>query len=67
MQIGFLFGSIIKIAALMAYIYGLLWVLGHSSKRVKLIGIAAAFAVIQLALSLNIGGFQIFTRAEIHH
>jgi branched-chain amino acid transport system permease protein len=60
MQIGFLIGSVIKIAALMAWIYGLLWVLGQPSKRVKLIGIAAAFAIIQLALSLNFGGFQIF-------
>jgi branched-chain amino acid transport system permease protein len=60
MQIGFLIGSVIKIAALMAYIYGLLWVLGHPSKRVKIIGIVAAFIVIELALSLNIGGFQIF-------
>jgi branched-chain amino acid transport system permease protein len=60
MEIVNIIGSIIKIAALLAFIYGLLWVLGHPSKRVKLIGIAAAFAVIQLALSLSIGDFQIF-------
>lgn len=59
MQIGYLIGSIFKIAALLAYIYGLLWVLGQPSKWMKLIGIAAAFGVIQLALSLNLGGFQI--------
>jgi len=61
MQIGDILATIIKIAALLAYIYGLLWVLGHTSKWVKLIGIVAAFGIIQLALSLNIGGFQIFT------
>jgi len=61
MQIGFLLGSIIKIAGLLAYVYGLLWVLGHPSKRVKIVGVAAAFGIIQLALSLNIGGFQILT------
>jgi branched-chain amino acid transport system permease protein len=61
MQIGDIIASIIKIAALLAYIYGLLWVLGQPSKWVKLIGIVAAFGIIQLALSLNIGGFQIFT------
>ena len=42
MQIGFLLGSIVKIAALLAYIYGLLWVLGHSSKWVKLVGIGSS-------------------------
>jgi branched-chain amino acid transport system permease protein len=59
MQIGFLIGSVVKIAALMAWIYGVLWVLGHHSKWVKIIGIVAAFGVIQLALSLNLGGFYI--------
>jgi branched-chain amino acid transport system permease protein len=59
MQIGFLLGSIVKIAALLAYIYGLLWVLGQPSKWVKLAGVAAAFGIIQLALSLKLGEFQI--------
>jgi len=61
MQIGFLLGTIIKIAALMAWIYGLLWVLGQPSKRIKLIGIVATFGIMQLALSLKIGDFQILT------
>jgi len=61
MEIGFLFISILKIAAIVAWIYGLLWALGHSKWWVKVIGIVVAFGVIQLALSLNFGGFQILT------
>jgi branched-chain amino acid transport system permease protein len=51
--------SIIKIAALLGYIYGLLWAIGHKKIWVKIVGVVVAFGIIQLALSLNFGGFQI--------
>jgi branched-chain amino acid transport system permease protein len=61
MQLGFLLISIIKIAAIVGWIYGLLWALGHSKWWVKVIGILAAFGIIQLALSLKFGDFQILS------
>ncbi|HEX2979144.1 MAG TPA: branched-chain amino acid ABC transporter permease, partial [Anaerolineaceae bacterium] len=47
--------SILKIVAIMAYLYGLLKVLDFPSKWVRVAGIVAAFAVIQLALTIRIG------------
>jgi len=61
MEIGFLLISIIKIAAIVGWIYGLLWALGHSKWWVKAVGVVAAFGIIQLALSLKFGDFQILT------
>jgi len=54
MDILFLVLSIVKIIAVLGYIYGLLWVLGHSNRWIKLGGIVAAFGVIQIALSTDI-------------
>jgi branched-chain amino acid transport system permease protein len=61
MELGFLIGSLVKIFAIMAYIYGLLWVLGHPKLWVKAVGLVAAFGIVQLALTLNFGGTQILT------
>lgn len=61
MDIGFLFGSIAKIAGLLAYIYGLLWAMGHRAKWVKIVGVIVAFGIIELALDIQIGDFQILT------
>ncbi len=55
MELAFLGGSILKIGLILAYLYGLLWVLGHKKIWVKAAGIVAAFLVIQLALSVPIG------------
>lgn len=60
MELGFLFGSFVKIAALLAYLYGLLKVLDHPSKWVKIAGVVVAFGVVQAALSLRFGNFQVF-------
>jgi len=57
--LGSTFISIVKIAALLGYIYGLLWAIGHKKIWVKIAGVVVAFGIIQLALSLNFGGFQI--------
>jgi branched-chain amino acid transport system permease protein len=50
----------VKIAAVLGYLYGLLWVLGRKSIIVKIVGILIAFAIIQAALSVKVGSFQIF-------
>ncbi|HPH98360.1 MAG TPA: branched-chain amino acid ABC transporter permease [Anaerolineaceae bacterium] len=56
----FLVASLVKIIAILAYIYGLLWVMGHANRWVKIGGIVLAFAVVQLALT-PFGDFQILT------
>jgi branched-chain amino acid transport system permease protein len=60
MQIGFLAITLVKIAAILAYIYGLMWVLGQKQWWKKGVGILAGFGIVQLALSLRFGEFQIF-------
>jgi branched-chain amino acid transport system permease protein len=47
--------TIVKIVALIAYIYGLLWVLGRKQVWQKILGVLAAFGVVQLALALQFG------------
>jgi branched-chain amino acid transport system permease protein len=53
--------SIIKIIAILAYVYGLLWALGQKKWWVKAVGLIVAFGIIQLALSLSFGDFQILS------
>jgi branched-chain amino acid transport system permease protein len=55
MELGFLVGSIVKIGAILAYLYGLLWVLGHKQLWVKILGVIAAFAIIQVGLTVSFG------------
>jgi branched-chain amino acid transport system permease protein len=55
-NIGFIVISMFKIVAIVAWIYGLVWALGQSSRWVKLAGIVLAFGVIQLAISVPLGG-----------
>jgi len=55
LDLGFLIFSVLKIAVVLAWIYGLLWVLGHASPVIKAVGVLCAFGVIQLALSVQIG------------
>ncbi|HEY3291517.1 MAG TPA: branched-chain amino acid ABC transporter permease [Anaerolineae bacterium] len=47
--------SIVKIAAVIAWVYGLLKVMGHASKWVKIAGIIFLFGIIQLAISIPLG------------
>ncbi len=58
-NLGFLALSIVKIVAILAYLYGLLWVMGHSNKIVKVAGIVLAFGVVQAALTVEFGGTRI--------
>jgi len=60
MEIGFLFATIAKIAAIIGYLFGLLWVLGQERRWQKIIGVLAAFAIVQLAFT-RFGDFQLFS------
>lgn len=64
MGLEFILISILKIAGIIAWIYGLLWVLGRRQWWVKAIGIVAAFGVIQLALT-QIGDFVVFNTFDV--
>ena len=49
--------SVIKIIAILGWIYGVLWILGLKAWWAKALGIVAAFGIVQLGLT-PIGGFQ---------
>jgi branched-chain amino acid transport system permease protein len=59
MNVGFLALSVVKIVAILMYLYGLFWALGRSSKIAKAAGIVIAFGLIQLGLSVQFGETQI--------
>jgi branched-chain amino acid transport system permease protein len=61
LNVGFLIITVLKIAGLLAWVYGLLWGLGQRTWMAKLVTIVAAFAVIQLAISLPLGPVRIFS------
>jgi branched-chain amino acid transport system permease protein len=54
MELGFLLISIVKIFLIIAYLYGLLWVLGHPRLWVKVVGVVAAFLLVQVALTTEV-------------
>ena len=54
MNLVFLITSVVKIVAILAYLYGLLWALGRKQWWAKLLGLVVAFAVVQLALMFGI-------------
>ncbi len=55
----FLVISLVKIILIIGYFYGLLQILGHPSRRVKIVGVIIAFGIIQFALSFQAGDIQI--------
>ncbi len=61
MNFAFLVFSILKIVGIMAWIYGILWALGHRSPWVKLAGLVLAFGIVQIALSVPIGGSPVLS------
>jgi ABC-type branched-subunit amino acid transport system permease subunit len=54
-----LFISMVKIVAILGWVYGVLWVLGRKPVWAKALGILVAFGVVQLALT-PLGDFQVF-------
>jgi branched-chain amino acid transport system permease protein len=61
LNVGFLIITVLKIAGLLAWVYGLLWGLGQRTWVAKFVTVVAAFAVIQLAISLPLGPVTIFS------
>lgn len=57
----FLAVSVLKIAAILAWVYALIKVLGQSSPWMKLAGLFGVFAVVQLAISVPLGGSPLFS------
>jgi branched-chain amino acid transport system permease protein len=60
-NIGFLLVTILKIFAITAWIYGLLWGLGRDAFPAKAITVLAAFGIIQLAISVPLAGGPLMT------
>jgi branched-chain amino acid transport system permease protein len=61
MEFGYLFTTIIKMIALVAWIYGLLWGLNRKEIWQKALTIVLAFGVIQAAFLLQIGDTAVFS------
>jgi branched-chain amino acid transport system permease protein len=61
MEVLKLLGTILKMGAVLGVILGLLWALGRKQLWQKALGVVAAFLVVQLAISLQFGEFQLFT------
>lgn len=53
-----LFLSLIKIAAILGWVYGVLWVLGRKPMWMKALGILVAFGIVQIGLT-PLGSFQL--------
>ncbi len=51
--------SIVKIGLIIAYIYGLLWIMNRPQKWLKIVGIIVAFGIVQFAISVQFGDFQL--------
>ena len=64
MDIGSLIITVVKILGILAYIYGLLWVLGRPQLWVKIVGVLVAFGVVQAFLSIQIGDTQILNQFD---
>jgi branched-chain amino acid transport system permease protein len=61
MELGYLIGSIAKMVALIAWVYGLLWGLGRERLWQKAATLVIAFAVIQVAIIAKIGDVALFS------
>jgi branched-chain amino acid transport system permease protein len=61
MELGYLFSTILKMAALVAWIYGLLWGLNQKQVWKKALTLLLAYGVIQGAIFLQFGDFSVFS------
>ena len=61
MELGYLFGTIVKMVALIAWIYGLLWGLARKRLWQKAATLVLAFAVVQAVILTKIGDFALFS------
>jgi branched-chain amino acid transport system permease protein len=60
-NIGFLLVTVLKIVAITAWIYGLLWGLGRDAFPAKVFSVLAAFGIVQLAISVPLAGSPLLT------
>lgn len=65
MELGFLLLSVVKMSAILAWLCGLIWILGRPGAAVKGAGCLAAFGVIQVAMALPLGGRTILDDFDI--
>jgi branched-chain amino acid transport system permease protein len=61
MELGYLVGTIVKMVALIAWIYGLLWGLARKKLWEKALTLALAFGVIQGAMLISFGDIDLFS------
>ena len=61
MELGYLASTIVKMVALIAWIYGLLWGLGRKPLWQKALTVILAFAVVQVVFGLKFGEFGLFS------
>lgn len=61
MELSYLFTTILKMAALVAWIYGLTWGLARKPLWQKALTVVLAFGVIQLAFLMQFGDFSVFS------
>jgi branched-chain amino acid transport system permease protein len=61
MELGYLASTIVKMVALIAWIYGLLWGLGRKAIWQKALTVVLAFAVVQAVFGLKFGEFAVFS------
>jgi branched-chain amino acid transport system permease protein len=61
MELSYLFITIFKMAALIAWIYGLMWGLARKALWQKALTVLLAFGVIQLAFLAQFGDFSLFS------
>src|SRR5271157_3947728 len=61
MELGYLFTTILKMAALIAWIYGLLWGLSRKQLWQKALTLLLAFGIVQSAFLLQFGDFSVFS------
>jgi branched-chain amino acid transport system permease protein len=61
MNLAFLPATIVKITGIIAWVYGILWALDQPSRWVKLAGILGAFGIVQMAISVPLGGSPVFS------
>ncbi len=65
LNVGFLFLSLVKIGAILAWVYGLIQVLGLQSRWARLGGLLGAFGIIQLAIAVPVGDTAILNDFDL--
>jgi branched-chain amino acid transport system permease protein len=65
LNVGFLIISLVKIGAILAWVYGLIQVLGLESRWARLGGLLGAFGIIQLAIAVPVGDTSVLNDFDL--